>query len=155
MRRNGPSAAKNPELIRCARIASAVSIEDWQIAPPQSAGAHGDAVFLQAQRHELLRGDVTRMQRRRDRLHPAAGPAFEHARSQQHALVVEAQEQAVAGAFRPPPGAAEAPQEGGDGAGGADLDHPIEVADIDPEFQGFAMPGRGAAVGWSRSGALR
>ena len=55
--------------------------------------------------------------------------------AKQDTFVVDTQEQAVARGSGASTGAAEALEERRDGAGGADLDDAVQVADVDAEFQ--------------------
>ena len=50
-------------------------------------------------------------------------------------FVARRQEEAIRGAARPPPGPAHPLEERGDRRRGVDLDHPVEVADVDAKLQ--------------------
>ena len=64
------------------------------------------------------------------------GPQLDQPGGPEQALVGGGQEEAVARRARPPAGAAHPLQERRDGARGVDLDHAVEVADVDAQLQG-------------------
>ena len=79
---------------------------------------------------------MERLGGRDGRLDEAGGPQLDQPGGAEQALVRGRQEEAVAGRARPPAGAAHPLQERRDGARGVDLDHAVEVADVDPQLQG-------------------
>ena len=79
---------------------------------------------------------MPRRRRRGDRLDEPPRPGEQQARREQQVVLAQGEEQAVAPGLGPPPAAPEPLQERGDREGGVDLDHPVQVTDVDPEFKG-------------------
>lgn len=110
-------------------------VEHRKVSPPLPPGARTHRPLLQGERQNLLGKDVPRRHRRLDRFDPALRPAQQQAARLRNGIGVQAQEQTVAGRSGAPAGPAEPLQERGDGPGRVELDHPVQVADVDAELQ--------------------
>ncbi len=74
--------------------------------------------------------------RRGDRFDIPTAPEQQQPCRREQSVVAQRKEQAVPGGAGPATGATEALQESRDGGGRIDLDDPVEVTDIDAQFQG-------------------
>ncbi len=70
-----------------------------------------------------------------DGLDPSTAPQQQQRGGLEQGVAVAGEEEAVAGAAGPPAGAPESLQERRHGRGRVDLDDPVEVADVDAEFE--------------------
>ena len=78
---------------------------------------------------------MPRRRRRGDRLDEPARPGEQQPRREQQVVLAQREEQAVAPRSRPPPAAPEPLQERGDRERRVDLDHPVQVTDVDAELK--------------------
>src|SRR6516165_597670 len=78
---------------------------------------------------------MSRVGRRDDWVDPATRPTLEHSSSKQDTFVLDTQEQAVARGSGASTCPAEALEKRRNGAGGADLDDAVQIADVDTKFQ--------------------
>jgi len=93
-------------------------------------------LLLQAEGQYLLGDDVPGFRWRHHWFRPAARPQqYQGCRTDQSVLV-DGEEQAVAGRAWPPAGTAKALEEGSHGGGRVDLDDAVQVAYVDAELQG-------------------
>jgi hypothetical protein len=92
-------------------------------------------VVLQHAREHLLREHVVRRGRRLHRLHVPARPQVDDGQRPQERRVARGQEQAVARGAGAAAGAADALKERGDRVRRVHLDHPVQVAHVDPQLQ--------------------
>ncbi len=106
-----------------------------QAAPPLRPHTVAYARLLQAQRKQLLRGDVSRRRRWGDRLDVSLGPQVQQARSLQQRVRSCGQEECVPLGAETPPGASEPLQERCHRARSVNLDHAVEVTDVNAEFE--------------------
>ena len=105
-----------------------------EVADPARLLVERDAPLLQRDPEQLLRGDVPGRRRGHDRLDEALVQQQQKGGGAQQLVSAVARKRRLR-RCRPPSGAAEALQERGDGGRGVELDHPVEVADVDAELE--------------------
>src|SRR5690606_33765276 len=108
---------------------------DRTVRPPFAPGGAGEAGLLECEGEELLGGDVARRRQWRDRLDEATRPEVEKASGAEKGLVLGGEEQRVPGGPGTAPSTPKSLQECADRTGRVDLDHPVEVTDVDAELQ--------------------
>ena len=90
---------------------------------------------LQAARQKLLSSDVARLRGCRDRLHVALRPQPQQPSRPEQRPLVEGEEETVSRRPRPTTGPTQPLQERRDSGGRVDLNHAVEVTDVDAKLQ--------------------
>ena len=104
-------------------------------------------MLLQGERHDLLRNDVIRLRGRHDRLYISIRPEVQKRSGVEKGRAIGGQEEAIACSSGTPPGPTESLEERGNSSRGVDLNHTIEIAHIETEFEGARRDDHRVACG--------
>ena len=113
---------------------------------PFGPGVLADLAFLQAQGEQLLRVQMPWGAWRGDGFDVALAPQQQQPAGLQELVLGDGEQQRIAGLTRSTSGAAEALQERRDGARCADLNNPVEIADVYAKFEGRGRDDDAVAV---------
>ena len=109
--------------------------EGGHAGEPVEPAAPADPALLEREGHQLLGQDVVGLRGRHDRFDVASRPEIDQAGGLDERVVAGGQKQAVARRARPPPRAAHPLQEARDRRRRVDLDHSIQIAHVNAQFQ--------------------
>ena len=129
-------AARQHELDDVVEMLARHGAKSRHLTQPLAPRCASYASFLQGESQELLRKDVKRLRWWHDGFDVAVVPESQQAGRSQESVVGRCQEQTVPDRPGSAPGAAQPLQKGGDGCRRVDLDHAIEIADVDSQLQG-------------------